>query len=113
VPGFSRALGTPSPRRERSAFRYPSHSFPSAGLLLSYKGVRESVRWSTRHVRLVGCMMLSLYRASRIEFPLPLCVLARRPTSHSHILPPSRAVKGVMRHKVLRDTYTLLQRLIH
>jgi hypothetical protein len=52
--------------------------------------------------RLVECIVV-LYRASQIESPLP-SVLARRPTSQSGILSSSSARRGVMRHKVPRDT---------
>ena len=63
---------------------------------------------SARPGQLVGCMVLSLYRASQIESPLPPC-LARRPTSGACILSSSRMFQGfggVMRHKVSRDTDT-------
>jgi hypothetical protein len=58
---------------------------------------------SVQPERLVECMVLSSYRASQIEFPLP-CVLVRRPTSQRGILSSSSTLWGVMRHKVLRDT---------
>src|SRR5215211_1475643 len=49
----------------------------------------RSVRWGiscprARSGRLAGCTVLPSYRASRIEFPLPV-PLARRPTSRARI----------------------------
>jgi hypothetical protein len=99
----------PRHRRERSAFRYPSHSFPCAGLLLSYKGVRESVRWGTlcpraRSGRPVGCMVLWSYQASRIEFPPPCSSGPASNIPGSH--PPSswrtrgcHRTQGALRHR--------------
>jgi hypothetical protein len=65
---------------------------------------------SAQPERLVECTVLSLYRASQIESPLP-SVLARHPTPQTGILSSSR-MWGVMRHKVpLRPSKALRRKI--